>query len=415
MTLLFTALLLAQNYQPYPVAPRASGMGGAAAALGEGAGNTFYNPGAMAFGSTSNVEVSGTVFGLDLTTLKGELGDNLSRTRVGFAIIPSNLSLETHGLELGPIHLSDRWGLGVSVLAPVNVSLSSIVGSADQSTLVVREKTENIYTIYNDVGYRLTDDFGLGVSVVAVYRAYKASAFTDRNDGTSFDSLSYTREEQTIGHALSFGAQWKPQFGLRLGGSLRMPLQNVFGWGEEHLRFTSVDPVTKALTRVATDRRLDAKYERPWRFNLGVAWEVPERFAVAVELIGYTGRTYVSLRDAEGGETLAATRLAPVVNVAIGVELYVGKRAIRAGFFTDRSPYTDAHSDVTDFERIDRYGGTLSTTFQRGIFSTEIGLVFAAGKLSTQGYDVRGGAFDPVEASGLQWSALLTWSSSVRY
>lgn len=217
MISLLMALLTAQNYQPYPVAPRAAGMGGTSSALGEGGGNTFYNPAALAFSSSTNLEVAGNVLGVDGTTTSGELGDDSSRTRLGFFIIPANLTLETHGLRLGPLVLSDRWGLGVSLQAPVEYTLHAISSSSDGATVVTRDTQESVYSIYNDLAYRVTDTLGLGFSVVAVYRRYETSLNVSRDGDADYQSIFYQRTEQSLGHALAFGARWKSDSGFRLG------------------------------------------------------------------------------------------------------------------------------------------------------------------------------------------------------
>ena len=415
MSALLLAMLLSQNYQPYPVAPRAAGMGGAASALGEGSGNTFYNPAALAFSTSTSVEVSGNVFGIDGSTTQGDIGDGSSHTRFGFAIIPANLSLETHGLKFGPFVLSDKWGIGVSLLAPFNFSLNSVTTSVDKGTVVFRDTNELVYTIYNNLAYRISDELGLGFSVVAVYRRFDTSANSIRDSADAYQSFTYQREESTLGHTLAFGFRWKPALGLRLGAGARLPLQNVYGSGDDRLRESTFNRTTGVLTSQSYDRPLDVKYEQPWRFHLGAAWEVANTWALAAELVFYTPYTYAQLRHSETGETLATTRLQAVVNVAVGAEIFLGSHPLRFGFFTDRSPLGEPTPDDAIPERIDRYGGTLSIGFQRALFQTELGVLFAAGKLRALGYDTTGGTFSPLVADGFQWRAMLTLSSTLRY
>jgi hypothetical protein len=103
------ALVLAQNYQGYPIAPRSSGMGGTATALGNGASNTFYNPSAVAWNDESMTgDVSGNLFAGSLTTLSSQFGLETQVPRLGVQIIPSNMSFEWRGLELGASRTKGR-------------------------------------------------------------------------------------------------------------------------------------------------------------------------------------------------------------------------------------------------------------------------------------------------------------------
>ena len=414
MSTLVLVLVIAQNYQAYPVGPRTSGMGGAATALGSGAGNTFYNPAALAFSTLSNLEVAGNIFGLDGTSLSGEIGDATSHTNVSFFVIPSNLSLETHGLDFGPLHMSDRWGLGVSIVSPLNFSFSSTVANKNGATAVYRDVKETTYTIYNDLSYRLTDEVGLGVSIVAMYRNAETTSIAERDGADSYQSLTYLRTEHTLGHTLAFGGQWRPASGLRVGVAMRLPLQNVAGFGRERSRVTTHDKATGALGLEIVDHTLDLKFELPFRINVGVAYELEKRLAIAADLFVFTPYSYLAARDADTGETLLTKHLQPVVNFAVGAEFWLGSRPLRFGLFTDLSPSGPVSVDG-DAQRIDRWGATIGTVFKRAVFRTDIGLVFSIGRLQTLGYDLAHGTFAPLVAQGVQWRAMITYASVLQY
>ena len=414
MTALVLTLLLGQNYMGYPVAPRAAGMGGAAAALGEGAANTFYNPAAVAWGTTPSTDVSGNVFAASLTRLTGEFGDSVTRSRFGLQVIPSNMTFEWHGLKFGPVNLGDRWGAGVSIVAPFDIQLGSLTAASDGSTLVLMETAESTYAIYTSLGYQLTDRVSIGVSVVAMYRSFTATAVTDRDTETFHESLAYFLSEKSIGHALAFGAQWRPEVGFRLGGAVRVPLQQVYGFGEEHGRLSAYDKTSRTFFSTSVDRAFEARWERPWRFNLGVGWE-SDRFALAAELTAFTPLEFISARDSATGETLEVTRLRPVLNVSVGAEVRFGRQALRAGFFTDHSPHPAPAVGQPLSPEVDHYGGTLSLAWDRAPFASELGLVVTGGRLTTLGYDVVGGTFAPIQARGSEWRFMVTYSSTIRY
>lgn len=414
MSALLVAMVMAQNYQAYPVAPRASGMGGAATALGSGGSNTFYNPAALAFGDAFTVDVSGSVYSINGGALRGSVGDSNTYTRFGFASIPSNITYEVHGLELGPFRLPEKWGLAVSILSPFDQSRQTLINSQANNTLVTGNTTESVYTIYNTASYRVTPALGLGVSVVAMYRRFSTTTVSDHDTEQLFEAISYSRSEQTLGHALAFGIQWKPLSGFRSGLSVRLPLQHVFGFGEEHVRGGLLYKPTGDFGHAAIDRQIDPRFELPWRINGGIAWEVPRAWAVALDVNVYTPYRYISVRDVDTGETLETRTLNTVVNVSVGGELYLAGRPWRAGFFTDFSNVASLEESSLGTERVNRYGLTVSTVLDRGQRTTEAGLIFAGGPLQSSGADFTGGSLNSQVATGFDWRVMAIWTTTLR-
>jgi hypothetical protein len=409
------ALVLAQNYQGYPIAPRSSGMGGTATALGNGASNTFYNPSAVAWNDESMTgDVSGNLFAGSLTTLSSQFGLETQVPRLGVQIIPSNMSFEWRGLELGPIKLSKKWGLGISVVAPFDVELSSLVSTPDRSTLAIINSLERVYAIYNSIAYRLTDDFGIGLAIVAMYRQFSNTAIFDHLEkGGLFESAVIQQSRKSVSHGLSVGTQWRPANGFRLGGSVRLPVTSVFGFGDDHGRITVTAPNLPQPARVTIDRQVEARYERPWRFNLGLAYERPKSFALAADISAHTPLEYVSERDVATGATLEVTRLVPVLNFSVGGEVFIKGSAVRAGFFTDHSPLPVELN--LDTPRINRYGGTISLELERKLYRTEVGILVSVGLIRATTADAVGGTFAPVPVSGTELRGIITYSSTLRF
>ncbi len=411
---LVVAVVVSQNYQGYPVAPRTTGMGGAATALGRGVGNSFYNPASIAWGDKELVgDVSGNLFAGSLTSLSSQFGLETEAPRFSVQIIPSNLSLEWRGLKLGPLSLSDRWGLGVSVVAPFDVVLGSLVSSPDRSALVMVDSTERVYAISNTVAYQLTDELGIGLSLVAMYRQYDAIAIVDRYDENAFETAMLKQSRKSISHGLSVGAQWRPASGFRAGLSVRFPVTSVFGFGDDHGRATVRVAGVPELARDVVDRRVEARYEQPWRFNLGLAWERERAFALAADVSVYTPLTYVSERDADTGATLQVTHLLPVVNFAVGAEFFVGGHGLRTGFFSDHSPVPD--DGAVESPRVNRYGGTFSFDLERKLYRTEIGVLLSIGSVRSSTSDVASGTFQRIETSGTEFRGILTYSSTLKF
>lgn len=412
---LLLTLVLAQNYQGYPVAPRSTGMGGAAVAMGAGAGNSFYNPGAIAWSSQMTGDVSGNLFAASLTDSSSTFGTKSVQPAFGFQIIPSNMSFEWRGMSLGPIHLSEKWGLGVSVVAPFDVQLDGLASAPNAKAFASLSSLERVYAIYNSIGYRVTDEFGIGLSVVAMYRQASGTMMIDTLDETTgrFTVVDLQQTRKSVSHGLGVGLQWRPSNGLRAGLAIRLPVTSVFGFGNDVGRLTVLDTTNNVSGRIALDRQVEPHYERPWRFSGGLAYEKPSQFAVAADVTGYTGLEYISEIDAKTGQTLEVTKLLPVVNVAVGGEVFIGATALRAGFFTDHSPYPAGLSNAGT-PRINRYGGTISLTLERKLYRTEVGLLFSGGHFESTTLDVVGGSLAPITASGTEYRLVATYSSTLK-
>ncbi len=408
---LLISVVLSQNYQGYPVAPRSTGMGGAATALGRGAGNTYYNPATIAFGDAALIgDVSGNVLAGSLTRLSSQFGQTSNTPTFGFQLIPSNYSFEWRGLDLGPIHLSDRWGLGVSVLAPFDVVLGTNVSTADSQALI--NSTERVYAIYNSVAYRFSDEIGIGLSVVAMYRQFDGTVFLDHFTDGKIVTATLKESRKSISHGLAFGMQWKPLNGFRAGLSIQLPITSVFGWGDNNGRITVTDADGK-LVHQSLDQKVESRYELPWRFNLGLAYEVTKKWAIAADLSVHTPLQYVSERDLTTGATLNMMRLLPVVNVNVGAEFYVGGRGLRTGFFTDHSP--NAITGSLDAQSINRYGWTASMDIERKLYRTEIGVLFSVGFIKANTPDLVSGSLDPIAVNGTEFRGMITYSSTLKF
>jgi hypothetical protein len=411
---LLVALVLAQNYAGYPIAPRSTGMGGTATALGNGASNTFYNPSAVAWSDEKMTgDVSGNLFAGSLTTLSSQFGLETQVPRIGIQIIPSNMSFEWRGLDLGPIKLSKRWGLGISVVAPFDVELSSLVSTPDTSTLAIVNSLERVYAIYNSIGYRLTDELAIGLAIVAMYRQFTGTAIFDHFEDGLFESAVIQESRKSVSHGLSVGTQWRPANGFRLGASVRLPVTSVFGWGDDHGRVTVTSTKTGQAGRVTIDRQVEARYERPWQFNVGLAWEKPKSFAIAADISAHTPLEYVSERDIKTGATLQTTRLVPVLNFSLGGEVFIKGVGVRGGFFTDHSPLP-ANVDV-ETPRVNRYGGTISLDLERKLYRTEIGILVSVGLIRATTADAASGTFAPVPVTGTELRGIITYSSTLRF
>ena len=66
------------NYDPYPIGPRATGMGGAYTAIADDAAGVYYNPAAPAMASQETISLSTSLYGF----VGGKETDALGRGHV---------------------------------------------------------------------------------------------------------------------------------------------------------------------------------------------------------------------------------------------------------------------------------------------------------------------------------------------
>ena len=96
LLLLAAALLpgvaLAENYDPYPIGPRASGMGGAFTAIADDAAGVYYNPAAPADTTSETISLSTSLYGFVGGRERNALGQDEHYQYNNYQVIPSSVS-----------------------------------------------------------------------------------------------------------------------------------------------------------------------------------------------------------------------------------------------------------------------------------------------------------------------------------
>ena len=119
-------------------------------------------------------------------------------------------------------------------------------------------------------------------------------------------------------------------------------------------------------------RHFDTKREYPLETRLGIAWFPNPSFLLSADF-GYWGKAKDKILD----RTMEATW-----NAALGMEYYLSNRwALRGGLYTNRA---NTPSDVTIYDHIDYYGGSLSLTRFTRSSSITLGISEALGSGEAQ-------------------------------
>jgi long-chain fatty acid transport protein len=411
----------AQNYQPFPVGERASGMGGAYTALANDEAGAFYNPAGPAFTGKNSLSVATSFYGVVMGSNRNSLG-------------PGN-DFEYSTLNLVPTTASSLWHLGestpegppplvlaINVFTPITFQLddrSDVRGGEVTLFQSVQDKT---LLIGPSLSYRYTPKLALGAALYGSLHSFAQRLdLTDvaprEAGGADFVQLFLSREEQNIGAMAQVGARYELTDRVFLGASLRSPTLHVSGSGKLYTRLASAsgEPQTSTILSRTTD--VETQRLLPLRASVGGAYVVPGRYAISADVALHAPLAYESILSED--EALAErVDYSTVVNGALGFEYFVTPTVpIRVGLFTDFSaaPVPTIEPGGSSEDHIDFYGATLSASLVTENTSTSIGLVGSYGSAKLVGIDLSGSRYSLFETTGEQYRIYFTLSSSYAY
>lgn len=477
LTLLLAALFAAPqaragNGFTFPIGGRAAAMGGAFTAMGHDPGVAWYNPAGLGFVTRSSLDVSASAYALHLMRIPTMLRTTLPSgvTDRGFSANPFQIvgSSMTYVRKLGgwdPEPVPDdatasppeadapdatsiratpsrdpgaprlRHALAFSVFIPVaeKFARSSTFDASETSGSFHQRFSlstgRQVYYIGPSWGMRIGERWSVGASLYGLYaasegRASFTAAFSSAG-ATDFGTLNLDATGVELGLAVQLGAQVRPISGLRLGLALRLPALRVWGRTEgTFLTATTRDDAGNPRPQLDDEPvrdRSGAAFVLPFSMTLGIGWESPGVFAIAVDADYTTPWPY-------GG-----TRMRGYFNGRLGVEAYLTPRWILGfGAFTDVSPTPPfASADAANFMdmRLDFYGGTVAVTWlspyavtgsgatDRITFANTVGLRYAHGHGQIIGMDldyVAGTTSNAIRSIRIHDLSLVV-SSSVRF
>lgn len=423
----------AGNGFTFPIGGRAAAMGGAFTAMGHDPGVAWYNPAGLGFVTRSSLDVSASAYAVHLMRIPTMLRTTLpsGTTDRGFSANPFQIvgSSMTYVRKLGGWETEPgdtgggagtgdgtgggpagkpvlRHALALSVFIPVaekfartsTFDAAEAFGTFHQRLSVAVGR--QVYYIGPSWGMRIGERWAVGASLYGLYAASEARAsFTAAiatPEGTDFGTMDLDATGTELGMAVHLGVQARPVSGLRLGLALRLPGLRVWGRAEgAFLTATTRDdagnPVPSFADEPVRDRS-GAAFVLPFSMTLGIGWESPGVFAIAVD-----GDYTVPWPYAGVGSR-------GYFNGRLGVEAFLAPRWVLGfGGFTDVSPLPAfrraASRDFMDM-RLDFYGGTIAVTHlspyavvgsdatDRITFATTLGVRYAYGFGRVVGMDL---------------------------
>ena len=398
------------NYQSYPVGERATGLGGAYAALSNDAAGPWYNPGGPAFADQDSLSVSANLYGAIGAHYANALGQGLDYSYNNLNIIPSSSG--------ALVHMGQRHRDGYR---PVTVAFNLFNPSTYQIEQRVQPRGTNatLFVTTNDrsilagpsVAWRINRRVGLGFSLHG-----SLHTFLDRVDLSDvhlreFVQFTSSLETVALGMCVGMGVRVQLTDEISLGISARTPTIAVWGEGSLFERTVRVDP-EQGIVTMASLSRVESRRLQPATVRAGMAWVLPGRFAITGDFSLYLPLQY-NAYVSRMGERTDPIVLRGILNGAVGFEAYASRTlAFRAGIFSDLSAAPTPLSNRSRLDQVDSLGLTLTgSLFSRGS-TTTIGLVGLFGKARVTGVDVAAGSYQSFVADGIQWRIYAVWAET---
>jgi long-chain fatty acid transport protein len=419
--LLSASVSWAQNYQPFPVGERASGMGGAYTALANDEAGAFYNPAGPAFTSKNSLSVATSFYGVVMGSNRNSLGPGNDFEYATLNLVPTTASSLWHLGEStpeGPAPLV----LAINVFTPITFQLDDRSDVRGGEVTLFQSEQDKTLLIGPSLSYRYSPRLAVGAALYGSLHSFAQRLdLTDvtarEAGGADFVQLFLSREERNLGLLAQVGARYELTDRIFLGASLRSPTLHVSGTGKLYQRLASAggDPQVPSILSRTTD--VETKRLLPLRLGVGGAYVVPGQLAVSADVVLHAPIAYDSILsdDPALGESVD---YAPVVNGALGFEYFVTPTVpLRVGLFTDLSaaPIPTIEPGGSSEDHIDFYGATLSASLVTENTSTTIGLVGSYGRAKLVGIDLSGSQYSLFETTGEQYRIYFTLSSSYAY
>ncbi len=367
MLVLFSIVLAAApataqvvNLNPVTIGDRAFGLGGAFTALASDATAGWYNPAGLGFLDRTYINATGNVYSYEHSRAENFIviepttgtGGSANLDEKQIQATPSTFSLAKSLGNRGTV------GFGVYVPRDINVEDSFAVGANYASQLLGPTHQDfyerdsfserNIY-LGPSYGVRLNESISVGTSAFILYSTtdldslmnltLTATGATGSESRISKEKVTFWGTRFLLGTKAEFG-------GLHLGLSAFTPTIRISEKTDSSLINSGI--ISGGSQSVSIGSRNTTNTGRGWELAAGLGWEEKNSWATELDVTYYIP---------EFRHDIAARNVA---NVKVGGEYSLtDEYRLRAGFFTDFSPWRGTlESDDRSYD-IDIYGFTL--------------------------------------------------------
>lgn len=369
------------HYNNILVGDRASGMGGAYAAVADDPSGMFHNPAGMVYSTGNNLSASANAFHSSYKKYNGVLGGS-GWKREASTLLPNFFGVLQ---KVGKLRLGISYVVPDSIVEdqdevflniPTNLDLDGNGTFETPATIteyvINFNNDDNIYLIGPSAAIEITDGLSVGLTVYAHYRHIQwiLNQYITLDTG-HFEWLNSYFENDEFGIRPIFGVMWSPVDKASLGLTIsKTAILSSSTTQQTTAKFyNALDPVPQ---RVVSD--VNAKRDYPTVVKLGGAYFVSRAFMVTSDI------TYHSAEKDVFGERES------ILNFSVGTEYYLNEKyALRAGLYSNFSSAPEVEQGkINQVEHIDLYGVSLSLSYFGKGSSLSLGGTYSTGSGDAQ-------------------------------
>ena len=385
------------RFQDFAAGARAAALGGAFGALADDASGVFYNPAGLVDVRTARVNVSTSLYGLELVGTNPIESDLLRRgvTPADLIFVPSSTG---YAQGVGDTLPSGAYGdaIGVATMVPDYTSRFAEEVPKNASGTRYRTALEDRRLLAGAAwAHRLGPWLRVGVAAQYSLRTLDDEESLASGDlgvpGAFIDASTRLRASNHALRAVGGAKLWlgpRTTFGL----TLATPAVSVY-------RDVTFEQIASSSSGYAADRLVSSGFELqsdlPGELRVAFAFTEPAGYTLALDVTGHLGTSYDVISPALLG-TVAVARVpvplhvdrGPVANVAVGADVLLSDDlSLAVGAFTN---FTGAPALVLDgkgalsakssrLSSVSLFGGSLSLGFHGEFSVTRVGFTGSTG------------------------------------
>lgn len=361
------------NYNSIIIGDHAAGMGGAYTAMHEDASAiAWYNPAGLALlkgqafaASVGIYKKFDTVYDQNADLIQGSLRANQGF----FRPVPAST-----GNVIRFKDFLEEWTMGMSIVVPSFESFKGEIYNQNNNLSTFSLSDESLW-VGGAMAKKISETEAFGFTLYYTARSVSKSV-VDRYYVNATDSTIYNEEKAYTQNALVLllGYHKKLSEYLKWGLSFRFPGAHLAGKGS----YQDTLIVNGAMTSHSPDQ-MPSFARIPGRLSLGLAYDEPDFFTIAMDWNFYSDMNYMDIESSEFGERI---RHKPIFNISIGGEYhYRPWLKFRAGFFTNFSAHPDPDKNEVhgQGDRTDQLGFSANLALTRGNIQYTFGGYYTGG------------------------------------
>jgi long-chain fatty acid transport protein len=329
----------AEGYAVNVQGTKQTGMGHVGTALNFDASSMQWNPGALA---TLDQKYSFSVGGF-ATLIKTEFTGSFPGAP---GLEETDNPIGTPFYLYGSMKVNNKLAVGLGVYTPFGNTVD--FGETWSGKYLIQDISLKAIYIQPTISYQLADWISVGAGLNIVYGAFTLNkAFPIRNpaDGSYIADGAIELSGSKIKYGYNVGVFLQPTEKLNIGLSYRSQVDIDLDYSEGDADFTVSDALPAQIKGVFPDGGVAATLPLPASFNIGLAYQIDEKWLISADVNFVQWDEYKSLdfdfeNDPAGVLDSKSTRdWSNSTTYRIGAQYSANEKLdIRAGFYYDGTP-----------------------------------------------------------------------------